>query len=70
MSEPRESMTAFVTSDVLDHDGLHAFLAAATSGGSVRWRGMCWQILEHTMSTETGAQHSFRLASVPEGDCS
>ena len=69
MSEPREPMTAFVTSDVLDHDSLQTFLAAQKNGGNVRWRGMCWEIPEHQAPEGLKSQHSFRLASVPKNDC-
>ena len=69
MSDPQETMTAFVTSDVLDRDSLQTFLTAQKNGGNVRWRGMCWEIREHKEHGDTTGQHSFRLASVPGEDC-
>ena len=69
MSEPREPMTVFVTSDVLDFDSLQTFLTAQKNGGIVRWRGMCWEIKEHQIPEERKGQHSFRLASVPKHHC-
>lgn len=58
-----------VTSDVLDHNSLQAFLAARRDGRSIRWRGMCWQIQQHEESTSRNGEHSFWLRSAPTGDC-
>ena len=70
MSDARNLMTAFVTSDVLDQDSLQLFLNLLRDGGRMRWRGVCWEIAEHKPASERNSHHSFRLRSASYDECS
>ena len=70
MRIPQKRKRATVASTEISEELRNSFLDAYETGGYVRWKGHCWQVLGHSEQiTPAGLLDDFDLNAVPSDNC-